>query len=74
MRLRHMGDPGQGRDVQRLRVRAVHRVPRPKHASVALFHGTAHHAITPRFRSPGGSAPAGMTMDDMDDIVRAPAT
>jgi len=49
MRLRHMGDPGHGRDVQRLRVSAVHRVPGPEHPAVGLFDGAAHDAITPQF-------------------------
>ena len=49
VRLRHMGDPGQGGNVQRLRVGAVHRVPCPEHPAIGLFHSTAHGAMTPLF-------------------------
>src|SRR5207237_472882 len=38
---------GEGGDVQRLRVGAVHRVPHPEHSPVRLLGRTAHRPIPP---------------------------
>src|SRR6266498_4258423 len=44
VRLGDDGDAGQVRNVERLRIGAVHRIARPQHASVALFDRPTHQA------------------------------
>ena len=48
VRLGEVRDPGQGRDVERFRVRAVHHVPRSQHAPVGVLGRPTHPAIPSR--------------------------
>src|SRR4051794_35583688 len=59
VRLRDVGEPRERRDVEWLRVRAVHRVPRPEHPAVSLLDGAAHtgHHTTPASRAGTKEAP-----------------
>src|SRR5262249_37508769 len=42
MRLRHVSDPREARDVERLRERAVHRIPRAQHPAIPFLDRSAH--------------------------------
>src|SRR4051794_19730609 len=48
VRLGHVREPRERRDVERPRVGAVHRVARAEHAAVSLLDGAAHTGIEPR--------------------------
>jgi hypothetical protein len=50
VRLGHVGDGGQRAHVERLRVRAVHRVARPQQASVLVLDRAAHLSVRTRLR------------------------
>src|SRR5439155_19104168 len=45
VRLRYVSHPGEGEDIERLRVGSVHGVARTEHSSVELLHGPAHREI-----------------------------
>src|ERR1700731_1114270 len=67
MRLRDVGDAGEGRNIERLRIGAVHRIAGAQHPAVRLLDGAAQEgsplmAASAAARSSQGSLPRPMRM------------